>query len=64
MDAGFTTNSFDFELDTKVRVRGKRSSLVGPFDQADAVAFEVFVQACIEEFLWIDQPIKIKVIQV
>jgi len=38
--------------------------LLRPFDQADAIASEVFVQACIQIFFRLIESIKIKVIQV
>ncbi len=38
--------------------------LVRPFDEADRPDLEVFVQACIEVFFRLAEPIKIKVMQV
>ena len=48
----------------EVRWRQIRAGLVGPFDQTDALPCKVFVQTGFKVFLWLIQPIEIKVIQV
>lgn len=52
------------KTDLDVRLRNVGQGLVGPFDEADAFACEIFVQPGFEEFVWCIESIKIKVIQI
>ena len=64
MDIGSPACSHEAQGDHQVCRGQQRRGLVRPFDQPDAIAIEVFVQACIEEFSRVGQPIEIKVIEV
>lgn|GEM_PF-5573807 len=54
----------DFKMDLDIRGRDEAVRLLRPFDQAHAIAREIFFKSGIEEFLWVSESIKIKVIQV
>lgn len=64
MDIGSPACTIDAQDDRQVGCGEQWRSPLGPFDQSDAIAFKVFVQASIEKFLRVRQAIKIKVIQV
>jgi hypothetical protein len=59
-----TAIAMDSQADPQVCGRQVGSGLVGPFDQTNALSCKEFVQTCFKVFLWLIQPIKIKVIQV
>jgi len=64
MDSGSPTCPIDAQGNDEVGGRQPRQRPLRPFHEPDAIAGEVFVQARIEKFARIGQPIEIKVIQV
>lgn len=64
LQPGFAAVACNGELNPQVRRRQVRRGLVWPFDQTDALPCKVFVQTCFKVFLWLVEPIEIKVIQV
>jgi hypothetical protein len=66
--AGFDTrhapDAINGEAEAQVGVRQIGNGMLRPFDQADAVASKVFIQARIQIFFRLTESIKIKVIQV
>ena len=64
MDIGSPPRPFDAQRDDEVGRRQPGQRPLRPFHEPDSVAGEIFVQACIEKFARVGQPIEIKVIQV